>query len=79
MPYLHGVLDSDFQVIPPLRSDCGTWILAVDEETESLAMAVGITGAVGDLKVVCYCVAGRWELLVEVGGDAEAIRPTGAC
>lgn len=49
---LHRVLDVDDEVVAPCRPDQGSWILVVDEKAESLAVAIWVAGAIGELKVV---------------------------
>ena len=71
----HRVCHCDIDMVAPCSSNRRTRILAVDEEADPLAVAVRIASAVCDFEVVRDCVAGRWELLVEVGGDAVAVTP----
>jgi len=72
---LHVVGDLDLEMISPRGSNGGSRILAINQKAEALAVAIRIASRVGDREFMVDCLAGRRELLVEIGGNAETILP----
>ncbi|KAI7341517.1 hypothetical protein KC315_g19 [Hortaea werneckii] len=54
---------------------CQSRVLVVDEKAQAFPVAVRVASAVRNRQIVCDCVSGGGELLVEVGSYAIAVTP----